>query len=317
MKTAWQIIKPIGTYVFVMLVIILIVLFPRLPEQRWETVKLPDGRTFEALITSSNKYSIERHWNEIKNYFSSVVENKSLGTTRYNASVETELWMAMGNSITIIAAALFMSFIFGVAKGFFDFKMQRKKLSIFGHWTTWVFQSIPDFVVILFVQLMLIRYLPITQFFSREGWDAFVLPALLVAIFPTMYIARITSAAISGQVGQLYIQVARAKGMSERVVLYKHVFRNIIGTILTHLSSLMVYILSNLLMVEVFMNYPGATLRLFRAVDYSPKWGTGEKFEPGMILGISFCFMLLILTVHIISYLARRYFEPRMGENVS
>ncbi len=316
MKAAWQIVKTLGVYAFVMLTILLLVLFPRLPETSQEIIELPDGRKIEATITSSSTYSVERHWNVIKDYFTSVIENKSLGTTRYNVSAESEIIASMKSSITIIIAALVFSFSFGIMKGFFDFKMQRKKLNIFGHWTTWVFQSIPDFVVILFVQLLLIRYLPITQFFSREGWDAFILPSLLVAIFPTMYIARITSAAISGQVGQLYIQVARAKGMSERVVLYKHVFRNIIGTILTHLSSLMVYILSNLLMVEFFMNYPGATLRLFRAIDYSPSYGTGPRFEPGVIIGITFCFMILIMLVHFISQLARRYFEPRMGENV-
>lgn len=315
MSTAWKLLKSIGIYVFVTIVMILIVLFPRLSETRQQTtITIPDGRTLEATITLSSTYSLERHWIVIKSYFTSVTETKSLGISRYNVSVESEIVLAMKNSITIIIAALILSFIFGIVKGFFDFKMQRKKLSIFGHWTTWVFQSIPDFVVILLVQIILIRYLPITQFFSREGWDAFVLPALLVAIFPTMYIARVTSTAISGQVGQMYIQVARSKGMSERVVLYKHVFRNIIGTVLTHMSSLMVYILSNLLMVEVFMNYPGATLRLFRAVDYSPQWGTGEKFEPGIILGISFCFMILIMLVHMMSYLAKRYFEPRMGE---
>lgn len=315
MKTTWQILKTVGIYVFVMFIIILIVLFPRLPESKIEEIELLDGTKIEATIVSSSTYSVERHWNNIKDYFTSVVETKSLGMTRYNVSAESEIFAAMKSSITVIVAALFFSFVFGVIKGFFDFKMQRKKLSILGHWTTWVFQSIPDFVVILFVQLLFIRYLPIVQFFSREGWNAFVLPALLVAIFPTMYIARITSAAISGQVGQLYIQVARAKGLSERVVLYKHVFRNIIGTVLTHLSSLMVYILSNLLMVEFFMNYPGATLRLFRAVDYHPSLGTGPKFEAGVIIGITFCFMLLILLVNIISRVARSYFEPRMGDN--
>lgn len=315
MKPALQILKTIGIYVFVMIVIILIVLFPRYPETT-QVVNYYHGWEWINYISTSSAYSMGQHWDTIKTYFTSVIESKSLGVTRFNVSVESEIVFAMKNSITIIVVALILSFIFGILKGFFDFKMQRKKLGIFGHWTTWVFQSIPDFVVILIVQIILLRYLPITPFFGRDGWDAFILPALLVSIFPTMYIARITSAAISGQVGQMYIQVARAKGMSERVVLYKHVFRNIIGNVLTHLSSLMVYILSNLLMVEVFMNYPGATLRLFRAIDYNKTTGTGDRFEPGMVLGITFCFMIMILFVHIVSQLARRYFEPRMGENI-
>lgn len=309
-----QLLRTVGIYCFVMLAIFLFVIFPRTPEPAVQEVLHRDGSTYTRNILVMSTYSVEKHWNLIKDFVTQVIENKSLGKTRYNVSVESELVSSMKNSLTTILAALSLSFFLGIAKGFFDFKMQRKKLNILGHWTTWFFQSVPDFFIILFVQLILIRYFPITQFFSREGWDAFVLPALLVAIFPTMYIARITSAALAGQVGQLYIQVARAKGMTEALILYKHIFRNCIGTIFTHLAPLTVYVLSNLLMVEYFMYYPGAALRLYQAIDYNQQFGTGVLYEPGLILGLTFCFMLLILTVHVISLVARRYVEPRMGE---
>lgn len=310
-----QILRTLGIYAVVMIVIVLFVFYPRTLEPGVLEVKNSDGSTVARNVTVIGPYSVEKHWTAIKDYFSQVFEDKSLGKTRYNVSVESELVASMKNSLTTITVALLLSFVLGIAKGFFDFKMQRRKLSILGHWTTWLFQSIPDFFIILFVQILLIRYFPITRFFGREGWDAFLLPALLIAIFPTMYIARITAAALAGQVGQLYIQVARAKGLSEALILYKHIYRNCIGTILTHLTPLMVYVLSNLLMVEYFMNYPGAALRLYQAIDYNPRFGTGDLYEPGMILGLTFCFMLLIMCVQVISQMARKYFEPRMGDN--
>lgn len=310
-----QVLRTLGIYSFAMIVIILFVLFPRTPEHGVEENLRRDGTTYTRDILVISSYSVEKHWNLIKDFFTQVVENKSLGTTNYKFSVEAEVVSAMKKSLTTILAALTISFIFGIAKGFFDFKMQRKKLSFLGNWTTWIFQSIPDFFIILFVQLILIRYLPITRFFGREGWDAFVLPALLVAIFPTMYIARITATALGGQVGQLYILVARAKGLTEALILYKHIFRNCIGTILAHLPSLMIYVLSNLLMVEYFMSYPGAALRLYQALDYDPQFGTGIYYEPGLVIGLTFGFMLLILTVQLISIGARKYFEPSRRGN--
>ncbi len=315
MRAGIQILRSVGHYLFVMAMIILLVLFPRTPQTTIQTFKLPDGRTVTSAVTSSSSYSLEGHWANIKNFFSQAIENKSLGQTRFNVTVEYEIFTSISNSLMIIIGALVISFFLGIMKGIFDFKVGRKKLSIFGNWTTWISQSIPDFFVILFIQWLLIRHFPITKFFERDGWDAFLLPALLVAIFPLMYIARITSTAIAGQVGQLYIQVARAKGISERMILYKHIFRNCISTILSHLSSLMVYILSNLLMVEYFMNYPGAANRLFLAIDYDPRYGTGMKYEPGLIIGITFFFMILILIVQIISHFSKRYFEPRVGGN--
>lgn len=310
------ILKTIGIYVFVFIVMLLIVLYPRLPESKIEDITLENGQVVQVYVTYARLYSIEGHWNNIVDFFKNVIETKSLGTTRYNAPAEQEVLSSFRYSVSIIIGALVLSFIFGILKGFFDFKMQRKKWNILGNWTTWAFQSLPDFLIILFVQLLLVRYLPITQFYGREGWDAFILPAILVAIFPTMYIARITATALNGQSGKMYIQVARAKGLSEWVILFKHMFLNIIGTVLTHLSSLMVYILSNLVMVEFFMNYPGAALRLFRAVDYSPALGSGERYEAGVIIGILVCFMFLIFIVQLISQIARAYVEPRKVENI-
>lgn len=314
-----KIIRTLLIYVFVLAVLVAIIFLPRvrIPAQTTQIVN-EDGYmiTVPAMDTTYTYYRFDLHWNEIKMFFMNWFETGTMGITRYNVTVETELWNSAKNSLLVIFSALIISFFAGIAKGFFDFRMQRKKLSFFGHGTTWIFQSIPDFVIILFVQLLIIRYLPITDFFNREGWDAFILPSILVSIFPTMYIARITSAGLLGQSGELYIQVARAKGLSERKILYKHIFRNCIGTILTHLSSLMVYVLTCLLFVEYFMNYPGAMYRLFLSLGYSPYVQAGTlRYEGPMIFAICLLFMCLILLVQLISFVARRYFEPQMGDS--
>lgn len=308
-----QIVRTVLIYFFVMVAIVILVLSPRVPEKQLVEVQHINGTTYFREVTVINEYSIDKHWNVIKDFFHEIIENKNLGLSRFNVPVEKELYLSLSRSLTTMFAALALSFVLGLMKGTFDFKMQRRKWNIFGNWTTWLFQSVPDFFIILFVQLLLIRYFPITRFFGREGWDAFVLPALLIAIFPTMYIARITSAALSNQEDKMYILTARAKGLTEKVILFKHVYRNCIGTILTHLPPLMVYVISNLLMVEYFMYYPGAALRLYWAIDYNNSYGTGEHYEPAIILGITFCFMLIIFIVHIISIIARKYVEPEMG----
>ncbi|WP_242069703.1 ABC transporter permease subunit [Paenibacillus dendritiformis] len=214
-------------------------------------------------------------------------------------------------SLGVIVTALVLSFGLGVLKGIMDYKLSRTKWNFFGNWTTWLFQSLPDFLILLLIQWYVIRYLPFIRFFSTEEWYSFLLPAVLVSIYPTMYIARITSASIADQDGKMYIMVARAKGLTQRLIFYKHVFYNSFGTILTHLSSLFVYVLSNLLMVEYFMNFPGAAYRLFLAIDYSVHLGTGPNYEPGVIIGIAFCFMIMVLIVQWISLAARRHFEAR------
>lgn len=308
MSLGKQILRTLVIYLLSLIVLVAIVFLPKF-NYTVEVEERGNGSRTVTVVSNDDYYSFDEHLSSIKTYFTAVMEYKSLGPTRYNSTVEAEIFPAINKSITVIVVALILSAILGVLKGFFDFRMQRRKLSIFGNGTTWLFQSIPDFFIILFVQLLLIRYLPITKFFEREGWDAFVLPALLVAIFPTMYIARITSAALAGQAGQLYIQVARAKGLTERKILYKHIFRNCLGTILTHLPSLMVYLLSNLLLVEYFMNYHGAMYRLFIALDFD-RSKIERYVETGMIFWICIFFMLLLFVVQLISIIAKRYYEP-------
>lgn len=292
-----RLIKTVLIYMFVFAMIILIVLFPR------HMVISVDKNFKHTYDTSLN---VEQYKNNIVDFFNGVLENKSLGITRYDNTVEEEIARFLPRSLEVIIASLIISTILGIAKGFFDYKSAKKKRGFLGNGTTWLLQSIPDFLVILLVQWVIIRYFPFIKFFGREGLTAFILPTLLVCIYPTMYIARITSAALGSQDGKLYIQVAKAKGLTDRMVLYKHIFMNSIGTILTHLPSLMLYILSNLLMVEYFMDYQGLAQRLFKAIDYNVSYGTGVSYEPGLIIGIAFCFICLILIVEIISQLVSR-----------
>ena len=72
----------------------------------------------------------------------------------------------------------------------------------------------------------------------------------------------------------MYILLAKAKGLSDRKIVYKHM-RNGVASILTHLPGLLVFILSNLLVVEYYRNYPGAAWRLFLALDFNTFSGTG------------------------------------------
>ena len=296
-----QFLRTLIISILAMLMVVLIVLFPRDLDIRMDDYRMDINYSF----------SWAKYGNNIKGLFAALFEEGSLGIDRYNLPVVTVVLTSVAKSLAVIVTALVLSFGLGVLKGIMDYKLSRTKWSFFGNWTTWLFQSLPDFLVLLLIQWYVIRYLPFIRFFSPDQWYSFLLAAVLVAIYPTMYIARITSASIADQDGKMYIMVARAKGLTQRLIFYKHVFYNSFGTILTHLSSLFVYVLSNQLMVEYFMNFPGAAYRLFLAIDYSVHFGTGPNYEPGVIIGIAFCFMIMVLIVQWISLAARRHFEAR------
>ncbi|WP_028546928.1 ABC transporter permease subunit [Paenibacillus taiwanensis] len=299
-----QLLRSFVIGVVAMILIILIVLFPRQLDITVDRYK----------VVADYQFSWNVYGNNIIQFLKGVVQDHTLGMTRHHdETAGTAVLRSMSFSLIIIVTAFTISFVLGTLKGILDYQGSRRKIGFLGNWTTWLFQSIPDFLLLLLIQWLLIRYVPSLRIFTQEGWTAFLLPSLLVSIYPLVYIARITSASLAAQEGQLYIKVACAKGLPRTLVLCKHMLANCAGSILSHLNSLFVYILSNLLMVEYFMNYPGAAHRLFKAMDYSTSFGTGHNYEPGVIIGICFCFMLLLLFVQWISQISRTYLDPRKG----
>ncbi|WP_195576220.1 ABC transporter permease subunit [Paenibacillus sp. 1001270B_150601_E10] len=284
-----------------MLAVILIVLFPR----QVEVVMT------ETQVLTDYQFSFQAYGQQIASFFSELFWHGSLGSNRYQFPVIDDVLNVMGNSLLVIITALVSSFFFGVLKGIIDYKLDKTRWRFFGSFGTWLMQSFPDFLLILLLQWVFIHYFPNIRIFSAEPWYSFLIPALFVMIYPMLYISRITQVSISNQEGMLYLVVAKSKGLPKWMLFYKHVFSNCWGTILTHLPSLMLYILSNLLIVEYFLNYPGAANRLFIAIDYSVHFGTGGNYEATTIIGIAFCFCLLVLLVQWISIIARSRYEVK------
>jgi len=286
-----------------MLLVILLVLYPR-------QLNIEYGKF--GLVLHPDDQILSQYVENITGFFRELFINQSLGPTRDSKiTVSETIMQSMGNSIVIILVAFILGIVLGTLKGILDFKLTNSKFSFLGNWTTWLIQSIPDFMLVLIVQWLTIRHLRWIPFFPHGEWSDFILPSILVSIYPIIYLARITSASLAMQEGQLYIRVARAKGIKERVILYKHMLYNSMATILTHITPLFVYILSNLLIVEIFSNYPGAAYRLYMAIDYSRYVGTGPNYEPGVIIGIVFCFMVLLVIIQFIGQLVKRKFDPR------
>ena len=109
----------------------------------------------------------------------------------------------------------------------------------------------------------------------------------------------------------MYILLAKAKGLSDRKIVYKHIFAQWRREHPDPSSGPACLHLVNLLVVEYYRNYPGAAWRLFLALDFNTFSGTGGNYEPGVIIYIAFSFMVLFMIVQWISQSARKYFDPR------
>jgi len=227
-----------------------------------------------------------------------VISEGSLGTTRNFESFESVVQDFFIKSLPIIISAFAVAIPLGMAKGIFDFCNKKGTLAPIGTGLTSFITSLPDFFVIIALQWMILYHFRFIDWFGNDQWFNFIIPAIFVALYPLMYFARITSAALSNEEGEMYIQTARAMGLTEKLVVKKHILKKCLVSILQHIPVVMTYVLSNLLMVEWLLDYKGAAWRFLYGIQ---RIQDQKNNELGLAIEFSMGFMLILFVSQVLS----------------
>jgi ABC-type dipeptide/oligopeptide/nickel transport system permease component len=117
--------------------------------------------------------------------------------------------------------------------------------------------SVPNFAVATFLVYALavkLAVLPVA------GWGTLrqaVLPVLVLAIPAAAYIARLARTFMLEVLAQDFVRTARAKGLGEGLVIWRHAFRNTLVPLATSAGIMLGGLLSNTVVVETIFNIPG------------------------------------------------------------
>ncbi|OWT80100.1 MULTISPECIES: ABC transporter permease [unclassified Achromobacter] len=171
--------------------------------------------------------------------------------------------------------------------------------------------SIPAFVVgYLLILLFSVKlgWLPVQGYASvMQGFGVFVyhmaLPTITLAVVFIALITRITRASMLDVLGEDFVRTARAKGVSERYVLYRHALRNAAVPIVTVVGLALTTMISGVVVTETIFNIPGVGRLIVDAVmarDYPVVQGT--------ILFFSFVYVFINLAID----LAYVLLDPRI-----
>lgn len=281
--------------ILALIFLMLIVFFPRTP-----SITTSGGRA--ETIQYNYDFNAEEYKQNIKTFFNALSEERSLGGTRYQfKTVEAELMYYFPKSLKVVIPAFVLSLLIGVWKGIYDYRQANTKKNVLGNGTTWMFQSIPDFFLVIFVFFLSITFWPQLKLFSQGSWYNTIVVIVLISIYPIMFVARTVGVSLISQDGADYIKVAKSKGLQTRQVIHKHMLKISLKDLNRFLPTLMVIILSNLLMVEYVTGYQGVAYRLFIAmggVQTTVASYLVPEYEGELVLGIGLCFLLTILTTH-------------------
>lgn len=141
-----------------------------------------------------------------------------------------------------------------------------------------------------------------------EGFASYVwhltLPALTVALFLAPILIQSLRAAMVEAMAADHVEVARAKGLSRRRVLLKHVLRNAVIPVITVLTVNIGILLSGAVIVEYVFSLPGLGSLLVRAVSYR---------DYPVIQGLALVFGVLVLIVNLLADLGYMLVDQRVA----
>lgn len=163
--------------------------------------------------------------------------------------------------------------------------------------------AVPSFVLATLLLLIFSIQLGWIQVWSAESTN-YVLPVIALSLYPMAYITRLTKSSMLDALGQDYIRTAKAKGVAQWKIIFKHALRNALIPIITYVGPMTAYILTGSLVVESVFTIGGL----------------GSKFVSGitnrdypMIMATTIFLATLMVIANLISDLIYKLVDPRIS----
>jgi len=216
---------------------------------------------------------------------------------KLNQSVSSLIAQDLPKTIVLVALGTIVSLVFGIPLGVY----QAVKRYTVGDYALTGVSFLGYATPTFFVGLLLVEWFSIDIHlfppFAPQGSTvgqilsdprALVLPVLSYSFVLYALWSRYMRSSVMDNLVQDYVRTARAKGASERRVLWGHVFRNSLMSIVTLLGLSLPTLVAGAIFIEVVFNYPGMGLAFYNAalnVDYQVLLGFTLVATLATILG--------------------------------
>ena len=223
-------------------------------------------------------------------------------STKTGREISTTIFTSFSVSARLGGMAVLTALVFGLILGSVAALMRGKwpdRVIIF--FTTF-FVSVPSFILATLLLLV---------FSLQLGWfpvwtpanPNYTLPVIALALYPMAYITRLTKSSMLDVLGQDYIRTARAKGVREQLVIFKHALRNALIPVITYVGPLTAYILTGSLVVETVFNIGGLGTHFVTGIN--------NRDYP-MIMGTTLFLATLMVMMTLISDLLYKAIDPKI-----
>ncbi|HET7693742.1 MAG TPA: ABC transporter permease [Gemmatimonadota bacterium] len=222
------------------------------------------------------------------------------------------------NTLLLSSVALVIIFSVGVLVGTIQAVRQYSWVDNVATVGAFFFYSMPSFWFGLMLILLLsykFQLLPASQMTSvnfeflpaGEQWvdrlKHLLMPALALGIGSAASVARYMRSGMLEQIRQDYVRTARAKGLSERVVVFKHAMRNALIPIITLLGLTLPFLVGGAVLIETIFAWPGMGRLIVTAIF--------QRDYP-VVLAIAFVSSIMVILGSLIADILYSVVDPRV-----
>lgn len=224
-----------------------------------------------------------------------------------NTDVGPLLWDRLKNTgilaFWVFALMIPLSLVLGVVAGMKEGGRRDRAVSFLAVFTT----SIPEIATAILLTVFLalgLGWFP-TKSAMTQGFDAWqlVLPVLTLVIYSFGYVTRMTRASMAEVMTSQYIRTAILKGLPRKRIILRHALRNALIAPFTVIVLQLNWLLSGVVVVEVFFEYNGFGKLLLEAALF------GDIY---VVQAATFVAVIVAVTSQIISDIGYTFLNPRI-----
>lgn len=207
-------------------------------------------------------------------------------------------------TVELIVVSMALAIFLGIPIGMVSAVKHNTWVDNFLRFWTFLFQAIPSFY--LGLMLILLVAVPVEQIPTggRETWRHLILPSIALAAYLVAVFARFTRGSMLDVLNKDYVRTARAKGLTEKSVMWAHVLKNSMIPIITIIGLRAGALLGGAVVIETVFAWPGIGRLMVQAIatrDFPVIQVT--------VLFVATIFVLLNLLVD----LTYTWLDPRIG----
>lgn len=237
-------------------------------------------------------------------YFKSVFIDFDLGRSYVsNRVVLTEILTRLPNTLRLASWSILIASLIGIPLGVISATRPYSKIDNFATFISLIGVSMPTFwqallLIILFTSIL--GWLPATGFTS---WQQMIMPVATLATSSMGTITRITRSSMMDVLDQDYIRTSHAKGVSDRLVIFKHALRNALIPVVTVIGLQFGTLLGGAVLTETVFSINGIGTLMVDSIRTRD-----TVMVQGGVLFIAFLFTIVNLSVDILY----GYIDPRI-----